>query len=140
MGNKCGAKTRIGGKCQHVAGHRTDHVGTGKCYLHGGASKGPRKGALNGNKNAYKHGRYAKITSNVVPLPFEDISKLQEIKESNTVEPELDLFNEMYRSGYIEKGQQFEGVPKLEIINDSYPLEPELSPDQISKVLSFLFS
>lgn len=87
---KCGAKTKFGGKCQHVAGHRTHHKGTGKCFLHGGAPKG--------NKNAYKHGRYAKTVSNDISLTFEDIFKLQEIKESTTVEPELDLFNQMYQS------------------------------------------
>lgn len=91
---KCSAKTKFGSKCQHVAGHRTHHKGTGKCFLHGGASKGAPKG----NKNAYKHGRYARTVSNDISLTFEDISKLQEIKESNTTEPELDLFNEMYRS------------------------------------------
>lgn len=59
MSKICGAKTRNGGKCQHKAGHGTDHVGTGKCRLHGGASKGAPKG----NKNAQKHGIYSSILS-----------------------------------------------------------------------------
>ncbi|WP_446892624.1 HGGxSTG domain-containing protein [Acinetobacter sp. NS4_7] len=54
---KCGAKTRAGGKCQLQAGHGTDHIGTGRCRLHGGASKGAPKG----NKNALKHGIYSKL-------------------------------------------------------------------------------
>lgn len=33
----CGAKTDDG-KCKNVAGHKTEHVGVGRCYLHGGAS------------------------------------------------------------------------------------------------------
>ncbi|WP_151721052.1 HGGxSTG domain-containing protein [Acinetobacter ursingii] len=57
MSDKCGAKTRTGSKCKHPAGYRTDHVGKGKCYLHGGASKGAPKG----NKNAQKHGIYSRI-------------------------------------------------------------------------------
>lgn len=59
MSEKCGAKTRNGSKCKHPAGYRTDHVGSGKCYLHGGASKGAPKG----NKNARKHGIYSRIYS-----------------------------------------------------------------------------
>ncbi len=35
----CGAKTRAGGKCQRGAGAGTDHVGHGKCKLHGGATR-----------------------------------------------------------------------------------------------------
>ena len=54
---KCGAKTRAGGKCQLQAGHGTDHIGTGRCRLHGGASNGAPKG----NKNALKHGIYSKL-------------------------------------------------------------------------------
>ena len=37
----CGAKTRKGTPCRRPAGWGTDHVGTGKCKLHGGASTGP---------------------------------------------------------------------------------------------------
>ena len=55
--DNCGAKTRSGGKCQLKAGWGTDHVGEGKCKLHGGASKGPPKG----NKNARKHGVYESV-------------------------------------------------------------------------------
>ncbi len=39
----CGAKTRGGGQCQHPAGWGTQHVGSGRCKLHGGASTGPIK-------------------------------------------------------------------------------------------------
>lgn len=34
----CGAKNRSGQPCKRPAGWGTDHVGTGKCKLHGGAS------------------------------------------------------------------------------------------------------
>ena len=54
---KCGAKTRSGGKCNKSAGWGTDHNGTGKCKLHGGASKGPPKGT----QNALRHGIYARL-------------------------------------------------------------------------------
>ena len=51
----CGAKTRQGDFCRQVAGWGTDHVGYGRCKLHGGASPGPPKG----NCNAWKHGFYS---------------------------------------------------------------------------------
>lgn len=34
----CGAKTRAGTPCRYVAGYKTDHVGQGRCRLHGGAT------------------------------------------------------------------------------------------------------
>ena len=37
---KCGSKTRSGGKCKQRAGWGTDHIGDGKCKLHGGKSPG----------------------------------------------------------------------------------------------------
>ena len=41
----CGAKKKQGeGTCGNTAGFKTDHVGEGKCYLHGGST--PKRGAL----------------------------------------------------------------------------------------------
>lgn len=46
---RCGAKTRRQGRtCANIAGLRTNHLGQGKCWLHGGAS-------------LIKHGRYSSI-------------------------------------------------------------------------------
>jgi hypothetical protein len=44
----CGAKTRNGTPCKHEPGWGTDHFGTGRCRLHGGAGGRP-----------IVHGRYA---------------------------------------------------------------------------------
>jgi len=42
----CGAKKRQGdGNCSRPAGWGTQHVGWGKCKLHGGSGPGPTKGA-----------------------------------------------------------------------------------------------
>lgn len=41
--------------CKNVAGYKTDHVGTGRCFLHGGASV---KGVRHYN---FKDGRYSKV-------------------------------------------------------------------------------
>jgi hypothetical protein len=45
----CGATTRAGNACKKQAGWGTDHIGEGKCRLHGGATP-------------IRHGRYSKIT------------------------------------------------------------------------------
>lgn len=43
---KCGAKAKSTGKpCQNPAGFKTDHVGFGRCHLHGGRAPGGRKAA-----------------------------------------------------------------------------------------------
>ena len=46
----CGAKTRAGSQCQQKAGWGTDHVGQGRCKLHGGG-KGTGRPPI--------HGRYS---------------------------------------------------------------------------------
>lgn len=63
--DKCGAQVRDysvpdewdqdDGYCANKAGFRTDHIGDGRCYLHGGGSKT----ANTGNNYAEKHGLYA---------------------------------------------------------------------------------
>lgn len=41
-GQICGAEgKRGGGPCRHPAGFRTDHLGSGRCYLHGGRTPAP---------------------------------------------------------------------------------------------------
>lgn len=51
MANKCGAKTRAGGRCRKPA------MPNGRCRYHGGLSTGPKK--PNSAKNALKHGIYS---------------------------------------------------------------------------------
>lgn len=46
----CGGKTRAGGGCTRPAGWGTDHVGTGRCKLHGGGI---------GTGRPIIHGRYS---------------------------------------------------------------------------------
>lgn len=58
MGEICRAKKKSDGSpCKKPAGAGTNHLGTGRCKLHGGASDG----APNGNQRAVKHGIYARV-------------------------------------------------------------------------------
>jgi len=40
---RCGARRRDGGSCQNGSGARTDHPGSGSCWLHTGATSNGRK-------------------------------------------------------------------------------------------------
>ena len=73
----CGSKTHSGGVCRNHAGQRTDHPGTGRCWLHGGRSTGPKdREARKGNKFALKHGRHETITlENLEPEEKEKIER-----------------------------------------------------------------
>lgn len=53
----CGARIRAGSPCKLPAGWGTEHIGTGRCKLHGGASPGAPKR----NKNAVKTGEHETI-------------------------------------------------------------------------------
>jgi uncharacterized protein YjcR len=73
----CGAKKHDGSACRNNAGHGTNHVGTGRCKFHGGASTGPKdREARKGNKFALKHGYYETITlENLEPEEKEKIAR-----------------------------------------------------------------
>lgn len=78
---KCGAKTRAGTPCQQPAGWGTNHVGTGRCKLHGGSSTGPRdKSKIRGNKNAETHGFFSRH------LPEEAFEIIQEIQKKKPID------------------------------------------------------
>jgi uncharacterized protein YjcR len=53
----CGGLTRAGNPCTQWPGWGTDHVGHGKCKLHGGKSPGAPKG----NKNALVTGEHEEL-------------------------------------------------------------------------------
>lgn len=79
---KCGAKTRSGGRCRLVAGWGTDHVGEGRCKLHGGASlKGP-------DHPRWKHGRYSKVQHESLR---ELLAKMEDDPDPLDTKPEIAL-------------------------------------------------
>lgn len=105
MSKICGAKTRSGKPCQYKAGAGTDHVGTGKCRLHGGASKGAPKG----NKNAQKHGIYSRII---------DSHELDEAKDmQGSIETELAIAR-IQLSRLLKKQQDYDDEPQIDRIEE----------------------
>ena len=65
--NRCGAKTRNGGKCKNWA------MKNGRCRMHGGKSTGAPPEKMRKNKNSFKHGLFAKY------LPKETLEIVNDI-------------------------------------------------------------
>lgn len=89
MKELCGAATRSGGTCQKPAGWGTQHVGEGKCKLHGGAT--PVKHGLNS--------RYAAVRR---PRIRELIESFQTDSDPENLLPEVQLLRALILD-YIER-------------------------------------
>lgn len=67
----CGAKKRQGeGTCRLPAGWGTDHVGRGRCKLHGGCT--PRHSKRGADHPDFKHGLYSQHLSEAETIEFEE--------------------------------------------------------------------
>jgi hypothetical protein len=76
---KCGAKNRQGQPCARPAGWGTDHVGSGRCKMHGG-------------KTPIKHGRYSKtVRERLGPI----LEQLEADPDPLNLLPELHLLRAM---------------------------------------------
>jgi hypothetical protein len=88
-GTKCGAKNKRGpGHCTNKAGFKTDHVGQGRCYLHGGRSP-------------VKHGRYSTIQRDDLRAA---IAEFEADPDPMNLMPELVAMRGLFRI-FIEKGE-----------------------------------
>ncbi|MEO8604140.1 MAG: hypothetical protein ABI629_16310 [bacterium] len=82
-GTKCGAKLKQGpGHCKRSAGYNTDHLGEGKCHLHGGATP-------------IKHGRYSKVKRKDLR---QHLAELAADPNAMDMRAELDLMRALVRS------------------------------------------
>jgi hypothetical protein len=88
-GRKCGAKKkRDPGYCTNKAGYKTDHVGQGRCYLHGGATP-------------VKHGRYSTIQRDDLRKAIEEF---ENDPDPMNLLPEITTMRALFQL-YIEKGE-----------------------------------
>ncbi len=86
----CGAITRKGDPCRNKKGYKTDHVGVGKCFRHGGDGSG----APEGNKNALTTGEYETIhLSALSPAEQALYGSLPDIAPRDEVEREIRLIS-----------------------------------------------
>lgn len=82
-GTRCGAKKKQGtGYCARSAGYNTDHLGEGKCHLHGGATP-------------IKHGRYSKVKRKDLR---EIVAELEQDPDPLDLTPDLHMMRALWRS------------------------------------------
>ncbi len=117
----CGAKTHSGTKCQKPAGWGTDHVGSGRCKLHGGVV-GKKHGPPKGSQNALKHGIYSRL------FKSEDLDAAKAMQ--GTVETELAIAR-LQLVRLIEHQDQLENVPVIEQIEEKTIAVPNESADDV---------
>lgn len=92
---KCGGKLRNkDAHCKNVAGKKTSHLGTGRCWLHG---------AADGAGAPIKHGRYSKVKS---PRLQELIKEFEKDPDPLNLLPEVQLLRALILD-YIERYDEY---------------------------------
>jgi len=147
--NICGAKTRKGTPCKNQAGFRTNHLGEGRCYLHGGLSTGPPKK----NKNAVKTGEHEAIWLDTLEEDERELIhevtldkiqqidneiKLTEIRERRMLQriqklKKEELMTTNAKAG-IDRGQETKLIEKEEVISKIQAIEEALTRVQNNKI------
>lgn len=116
----CGAKTRAGTPCKNVAGYKTDHVGEGRCHLHGGKSPGA----------PLKHGRYATAKSRTLRKKLQehlqDQDPLDLTQELAFLRALLDHFRGKIEEAEEEYTRALEKFPEVKPKDGSDPLEKRI--------------
>lgn len=99
----CGAKKKNGKVCKQKAGWGTNHVGTGRCKLHGGCSTGPKN--AKGNTNAVTHGLYKKY------FPKETLEMFTGLEE-------LSYIDILWANIKLQYGAIIQAQDNLKVINE----------------------
>lgn len=100
MADKCGAKTRAGGRC------RKPKMPNGRCKYHGGMSTGPK--VPNTRRNAFKHGIYTKVLN-------EQAAQVVSADRLGTLDHELRIARYQLAMA-MEAQARADGEPELEEI------------------------
>jgi hypothetical protein len=110
----CGAHNRSQNPCGNKAGKATDHVGEGRCKLHGGNNQSPLA------KN-WKHGLYSKVKTQHPMLR----EKMEELAKSGDV---FDLREEILK---------IRAIIEISALNDDWDRVEKFSMD-VSKIVERL--
>lgn len=89
----CGAKTRAGTPCQQRAGWGTNHVGSGRCKLHGGKSTGAPSEKMKGNKNSVTTGERESIVFDFLEDDEKELLKQVELDQLKQINNEIKLID-----------------------------------------------
>ena len=88
---KCGAKTRAGTPCQQKPGWGTNHVGEGRCKLHGGRSTGPKN--QSNNKNAVSTGERESIVFDFLDDEEKELLNQIDLDKLKQIDNEIKLID-----------------------------------------------
>lgn len=125
--NICGAKTRAGTPCKQKAGWGTNHVGEGRCKLHGGKSTGPKdKSKVKGNKNALTTGERESIVFDHLEEEEKELLREIDLDELKQINNEIKLTDIRLRRmmGRIAKLQQ-DKVTTMEMSVKTVPVDKD---------------
>ena len=121
MANKCGAKTRAGGRC------RANGMANGRCRVHGGPSTGPK--TPNTAQNARTHGIYARHLTDEEQAQYPSVT-------AGSVEHELKIARfQLARTLAAQAAAA--GKPELEEITSHKVVGPGSRKDILSKVRDY---
>lgn len=124
MGNAiCGAKTKVGTPCEQRAGWGTDHVGEGRCKLHGG--KTPR-GAESPH---FRHGGRSKYFDSSQIVGFDEWEA--------TVGPQLALEKDLLAMIYMVREWLLREKP-VQVMTKFGSMDIKPDPDYITRCLDRL--
>jgi len=107
----CGATSkRTGEPCKYLKGHRTNHPGEGRCYLHGGRSTGAKTAeGIKNNRNRKTHGLYSTVLSK---KEKEQLEKAQDIGHGEIL-AETFYVTHAKLSNIIDGGGELRGQSKI---------------------------
>lgn len=114
----CNANKKSGGNCSQSAGWGTDHVGTGRCKLHGGTLNHP---APKGNQRAVKHGIYSRLFN---PQDLEDAAAM-----AGSVDTELAI-TRLQLANLIKFMQEQGETPQLDQVEDTVIIAKKESEEE----------
>lgn len=129
----CGAKTRAGTPCKQKAGWGTNHVGTGRCKLHGGKSTGVKN-----NKNAVTTGERESIVFDSLEEDEKDLLNQIELNRLKQLDNEIKLTDirlrrMMNRIAKLAKDDMTTIKTELKI-DDFGPETKEIKQDTLSQI------
>lgn len=116
----CGAKTRAGSPCRLPAGWGTDHVGEGRCKLHGGAS--PR----GVDSPHFKHGARSKYFDPSSIIGFDEWRE--------QIGPALELEEDLLAMMYIARQALLKREP-VTVMTGSGPVQIKPGPDYLTRCM-----
>jgi hypothetical protein len=139
----CNSRPRwgTGGYCELSAGFKTDHLGVGRCYLHGGAGSLPRKYRLYSEAlKSDQGGKVRTLYEALLGLDPEEVEKLDEdialLRATMLTELNEGKLSPTYLAGYMNALDKLVRT-KVEIEKGLKARVPNVAIEEVTRVLSW---